>query len=253
MLQIKNIEYGLIPTGPALGMTSLKISFSEDENEYEKDSFDIGEQWKNDKVSRMVEENPQLLFQEFVKKIQESDLEKYFDTAISGFHNCFLLFMGGEIDKPENFDEFNRFVIDLSNRAWNYQIKSGLTVDRLKPPYSIFVGIPKYMSGKKQFYQLFNSIYPLISFEKEMKFNALALQECFNGPFTTATIFCKDLEMENLNSFKKEFKIPERNIIIIPYNTSLIETEKELQKYVLTNNIRISPYMKGENYINFFN
>jgi hypothetical protein len=155
--------------------------------------------------------------------------------------------MGGLIDNPDNFKEFNRFQVDLSNRVWNYQISIGVDTQKRKPPYSIFIGVPTYMSGKNQFYELFNTVYPIIHLEKDdfKKFNTLALQECFNGPFTLSTIFFeKESNFDRILSFKNKYKLLNHKICIID-----LDSDKELLKNILSFNYRYYPYLKGTNFL----
>ena len=249
MLKIKNIKYGMIPTGPALGMTSLQVFFEDIEGEYELDEYDLGKKWEQNKETKIITEVPRELFLEFLNVIQEKNLQKEYETATNSLQSCFILFMGDTIDDPRNFKEFNRFHIDLSNRSWNYQISIGVEINKMRPPYSIFAGIPKFMTGKNQFYELFNTIYPLLKFTQEpTNYNILALQECFNGPFTLATIFFDNGKIEDILTLKDQFKIPNHKVAVIDIKSSNLEG-KSLEEFILSNNCRYFPYLKGRNFI----
>jgi hypothetical protein len=248
MIKIKDIKFGLIPTGPAMGVSSLQIFFSEDDSKYELDEYDNGKKWEYFKESRQVREVRKELFSDFLKKIDEKNLKKQFSIATNSSQGCFITYMGGIIDKPENFIEFNRFNIDLSNKTWNDQISYGLKMDRMKPPYSIFVGIPKFLSGKNQFYQLFNNSYPIIYLKNEEKptFNALSLQECFNGPFSLATIFFENGDFSQIKNIVKKFNIPGFKVVLIDIKSS---KENSLEQFVQDNYFRYFPYLKGKNFL----
>jgi hypothetical protein len=250
MLKIKEINFGLVPTGPAMGTSALQIFFEEKDGEYEPDDYDHGKKWNFNKDNRMVDEDPRDLFTEFYGIIKEN-YEEEFHSVANGKQTCFLIYMSGVIDKPENFVEFNRFQVDLSNRVWNYQITVGSQVDKMKPPFSIFIGEPKFMSGKNQFYELFNSVYPIIRIEenKKSQYNLLALQECFNGPFSIATIFYYGGELSDILELTQKFRLPGHKILIIDVD----EKKENVQEFAKTNFFRYFPYLKGKNFLEILN
>lgn len=203
MLKINKVEYGLVSTGPALGLSAFSIHFSEVEGEYVLDDYDNGKKWEFDKQTRVTMEHPRELYTDLFNKVKENNLEKEFLSALDGTQQCLLFFIGGEIDNPKNFKEFNRLSLDLSTKTWNYQISLGVPFEKLKPPYSVYLGTPKYMSGKQQFYELFNSVYAIIN---DDKFNSLAFQECLNNVFSLAVFTSGDIQQ--ISSIKDKFKIP---------------------------------------------
>jgi hypothetical protein len=244
MLKIKDIKYGLVPTGPAIGVSALQVFFDEDDSEYQSDEYDTGKKWEINKETRMISENPRELFLDFLKKVEKHSM---FETTINGKQSCFIVYMGGQIDNPKNFSEYNRFNIDLSNRAWNYQITIGLNVNQQKPPYSIFVGKPQYMTGKNQFYEGFNSIYPVLHLvEDQLEFNSLALQEIFNGPFSLATIFFENGNFDKMFEIKDKFKLSNHKILLIDVKSS---KENPIDEVVKKFNFRYFPYLKGKNFL----
>jgi hypothetical protein len=247
MLKIKNIKFGLIPTGPAIGTSAIQIFFEETEEIYEKDDYDLDfNKWRTgfNTENGMIDESPRELFSEFYEKIQK--LESQFQRAIDGSHSCFIVYMGGEIDRPDNFDEFNRFQIDLGNRSRNYQVALGKKVDKLKPTFNIFVGTPTYMTGKNQFYELFNIVYPIIKIREDeiTKYNALALQECLNSPFGIATIDFEGGSELDIIDIVEKYHLPNHKVLIID-NTK----KSEISEFVKTYFYKYYPYLKGKNFL----
>jgi hypothetical protein len=248
MLKIKKIEYGIVPTGPALGVSAIQLFFEEVEGEYELDDFDTGKQKWTQNQNRIIEEHPRELINQFIEIIKKKELLAHYERATNASQSCFIVYMGGIIDKPENFVEFNRFQTDLSNAAWNYQIYEGKKVNELRPPYTIFVGIPTYMTGKNQFYEGFNTIYPVIHLSdgaNNAKFNSLALQECFNGPFSLATIFFENGNESDIHDLKQKFKIPNHKMVLIDTPKNKTYLDDIVKEY----NYRYSPYLKGKNFL----
>jgi hypothetical protein len=249
MLKIKNIKYGIIPTGPAIGVSAIQISFKEIEGSYEPDDFDTGkEKWVQNQQTRIITEHPRELLEGFIEVLKKEELLPQYEMATNAGQSCFIVYMGGEIDKPENFAEFNRFQTDLSNKAWNYQVYSGRKVNEMKPPYSIFVGVPSYMTGKNQFYESFNVTYPIINIsdgENNNKFNTLALQECFNGPFSLATIFFENGNEKDIHDLKQKFKIPNHKMVLIDTPKNKTNIGDIVKEY----NYRYSPYLTGKNFL----
>jgi hypothetical protein len=248
MLKIKDIKFGLIPTGPAIGTSSIQIFFEEKDGEYELDDYDKGKKWEFNQESRVVLEHPRDLFIEFIDKIKQKKLEKEFCRATDSHHCCFLIYMGGVIDNPKNFDEFNRLIVDLSNSAWNYQISIGIKFDRMKAPFSIFVGVPTFLTGKNQFYQLYNTTYPILHFkgDEEPNFNALSLQESLNGQSSIMTIFYENGNKDKILKLISKFMIPGHKIIFVDLKSS---KENSAEEIVRSNFFRYSPYLKGKNFL----
>jgi hypothetical protein len=248
MLKIKNIKFGLIPTGPAIGTPSIQVFFDENEDVYELDDYDRGLKWEFNQESRIVMESPRELFLEFVEAIKQKKLEKEYCRAADSHHCCFLVYMGGVIDNPKNFIEFNRFQVDLSNSAWNYQISIGIKVDKMRAPFSIFVGVPTYMTGKNQFYQLYNTAYPVLHYKDNESpiFNALALQECLNGQSTILTIFYENGHQDLINNLVSKYRVPGHKVILVDLKSTQEFSPADIAR---KNFYRYSPYLKGKNFL----
>ena len=239
MLKIKDVKYGIIPTGQALGMKGLQIFFKDSKEEYIPDEYDTGKRFQVNKETRIIEEVRRELFASFLEKIKEKGFEKHLEMATNKSMGVFLVFMGGEIDKPENFKEYNRFTIDLGHYSWNVQAELGAKPQEMKPPFCMFVGTPLYLSGKNQFYELFNSCYPVIKLKEP--YNTLAVQECLNGVFTPATIFMQDGDtLHDVLEFVTKFKVMIHKVWTI--------SKKPLEE---PNYYRFSPLMTGKDYLKF--
>lgn len=98
------------------------------------------------------------------------------------------------------------------------------------------------MTGKNQFYEMFNVVYPLLVYrdEKPAEYNSLALQEAFNGPFTLATLFMCGGELDEVLKIKEKFKIPNRKICIIDVYSKF--KGSSLEDLILNNNYRYFSY-----------
>jgi hypothetical protein len=253
MLRIKEINFGLIPTGPAVGTSALQIYFEEDEIDYKPDEYDLYfSKWKDgfDPKTGKIDEHPRELF-DSLYKIMMDNYEVQFRHSINGTQTCFLTYMGGLVDHPKYFQEFNRLQIDLSNRSRNFQISTGVHLSQLKAPFSVFIGTPTFMTGKNQFYELFNITYPVICIDDKgiSKYNSLAFQESLNGPATIATIFIKKgAYLNDIAEIMSTYKLPGHKVLLMD-----IEGNEDVQKFAMQYFFRYYPYLKGKNFLEILN
>lgn len=180
-MKIDNIELGLIPFGPAIGNVAIKIHIVEGESED--------------------------LFEDLLKEIKEKKYTDYMINACNATQKCFLIFTGGEIEKQENNKEWDIFNLALSRYSLDIQKILQLRPDQARPPFCIFVGIPKFFTGNRQFYQYFNAVYAII---KDLDFSELAFQEIINHQFSAACVF----DIKIISDLKKKWNLNNKLYVI---------------------------------------
>ena len=176
MLRLKDVSYGFIPFGPAIGERAIFITIG---NGDEEKDFD--------------------LFTELESVIDKSKLNDEFINAIDGSNSTFLVFNGGEIEDDTVNEEWDNFNRKLSKKSIDIQMALKKRTDQLRPPFCIWSGVPKKFTSTKTFYEYFNCCYAII---KNEDYSQMALQEIINHKFSAIIVISDDFKIiiENLYS-----------------------------------------------------
>jgi hypothetical protein len=163
-MRVESIRYGILPFGPSTGQRSLLINIVDSEEEGE------------------------LLEASFTNEISKRGLFDQFIEAINGTQSTHLVFMVGTIEKSPNAKEWNDFIAQVSRTSLELQRAPDITKTKLgdlRAPFLVFLGVPRVVSGPRDFYQHFNCVIALIDGDD---FSQLALQEMMNHQFSTTVI-----------------------------------------------------------------
>ena len=161
-LIVDKVEYKYIPVGPAYGTKGFHISFKEVDGEYtlediKDENGKVLEATENEKVANSLIEDIQ-------KKISEQKLEKLFAVALI---NDFICFSGDEIIKDaKNTEILDNILKILEGTSYEFQreliLRRDPNFDLSKANFlklkSIFICEPKYFTGNRKAYQLFQTV-----------------------------------------------------------------------------------------------
>jgi hypothetical protein len=222
-LKVNDIKYGLIPFGPAGGTRALMIDIGENDAEWKDD-------WN--------------LYKDLKSKIIDLKLEVDWINAMNGSLSTFIIFKGGVIEKPEHYDEWDKFHRELSRESYEAQVALKIAPDKVRPPYCIWVGIPKEYTSKKSFYEYFNNIYALIIDEN---YNHMALQEIINHVFSCVSILAEKDKIKIANEVRKTFNLSFTKMNIVGNKLNNLGTEAT--EYCLTYGIRYYFKSEGPNFL----
>jgi len=220
MLQINNINYGLIPFGPANGQPAIQIDITETEGDWEKGK----------------------LFSDFKNMIEDKGLNQEYITAINGSLKNFLVFNGGYIEKENNYNEWDDFHIALSKDSVHTQTSLKLTPDKLKPPFCIWVGHPTWFTGKNNFYQYFNCAYAIV---RNGNYAQLALQEIINHQFSTVCIL-SEVYKKIIKELLGKFNLAHKLIVVNDNNN-----EDKMLEYCLDSKLKYNFNSNSKQFLKF--
>ena len=161
-LIVDKVEYKYIPVGPAYGTKGFHISFKEVEGEHilediKDENGKVLEATENEKIANSLIEDIQ-------KKISEQKLEKLFAVALI---NDFICFSGDEIIKDaKNTEILDNILKILEGTSYEFQreliLRRDPNFDLSKANFlklkSIFICEPKYFTGNRKAYQLFQTV-----------------------------------------------------------------------------------------------
>jgi hypothetical protein len=226
----KEFKFGLIPYGPAIGQRAIQI--------------DIG----SNIDTKYVKGDTYRIFKE---KIKEADLEKQFIEAINGSSSIFLLFKGGGVELNENAIELQEFFLALGKESLEVQKTLKLAVNKVKPPFCVWYGLPQEFSTKREntgdIFQYFNSCY-LIFNSSEDKYNPLGLQQVLNHQFSMICMNYVENKTEKLyKELKEKFNLT-RKVAFIDENE---QQSEKCKQFCLSKDIRYYRYEKGDNLLIF--
>lgn len=229
-MKIDDVELKIASYGPMIGQRGLYITFSDEEPDGDEGAID-------DPRSSQV-------YNEFRTILEKKELSQYYTKAIGRDQTVFFYFQGGEIEKTENAERFNKLYTAISKDAIDHQKDEigmqGNNVKnpgQLRPPFMVFIGVPRIFTATRDFYQHFNVVVGIIDKTKDLDtYSETALREMMNHQFSTLVV--KATIPEDLDEFKG---LATRKLAVIDYSNSL-----NLYKCCLENNYRYYPQINTQ-------
>jgi hypothetical protein len=213
-MKIKSIDLRVPTYGPMFGQVGLY--------------FDIEE--SDEPIAEVKKSSDLQLYKDLKNVIKEKDLEKEYKDSLSNTQKYFWYWKGSAIEKIENAHEFDTLLDAMSHEALELQKgiiglndKGELKDPKaLRPPFSIFIGVPKVFSASRDFYQRFNWVIPVIDLRDgfEESFSEIALREMINHPNGMLVYF-----MDDATQFEKTEYLGLRK-------TSILNMSKKAENFV---------------------
>ncbi len=162
-ITIDKIGYGWAPFGPGYGTKVFHIGFKEVEGDYElKDILD--ENGKPLEDASDIEKISNILVEELQNKIAQENLQNEFSTSLV---DSFIYISGDEIIKNKDNTEITENLLKIfEGVSFEFQKKfilnqnpnADLTKMKFKRLNSVFVCEPKYFTGSRKAYELFQTV-----------------------------------------------------------------------------------------------
>lgn len=206
-LIVEKVHYGLVPYGPGTGNRAVGITFAEADGEYtyEAEKDENGQPVTTDPV--MI--NAAGLLGDILKAIKDQKLELPWANFLLGRE--YVYFIGTETASPEARPIISAMMEGLAHMALDVQKKSfesvapqdkiGAVKKELHAPMPVWVGEPKYYTGRDTFYENFNLVLLKLPLEEDTTFNQMTMVEVANHAFSTYV-----LEMDS-ESFESKTKV----------------------------------------------
>lgn len=250
-LVVDKVNYGLVPYGPGTGTRALGIYFSTKDGEftYEAEKDEKGNPITSDKIII----NAAGILQDILNEIKNKKYEVPWANFLLGRE--YVYFIGTELASPDYRKIIANLFEGLSHMALEVQKKSFENIEdekklaavkkQLHAPMPVFVGEPKYYTGRDQFYENFNIILLQLPLGEGDKFNQMAMVEVANHAFSTFVI---KMDKENFEKEKKVLKEKYEDIGALSLPTSRIfivdkDGSDEIAQYALDKGYRINHTM----------
>ena len=230
-LIVDKVEYKYIPVGPAYGTKGFHISFKEVEGEYtlediKDENGKVLEATENEKIANSLIEDIQ-------KKISEQKLEKLFAVALI---NDFICFSGDEIIKDaKNTEILDNILKILEGTSYEFQreliLRRDPNFDLSKANFlklkSIFICEPKYFTGNRKAYQLFQTVLCKLPLTEGSAYKDTALVEIEGYKNVFHILELTDNYEKELEKLKTEY-LDKDLISISPLKTFVnVKTDKK--------------------------
>ena len=223
-LIVDKVEYKYIPVGPAYGTKGFHISFKEVEGEHtlediKDENGKVLEATDNEKIANSLIEDIQ-------KKISEQKLEKLFAVALI---NDFICFSGDEIIK----DAKNTKILEGTSYEFQRELilRRDPSFDLSKANFlklkSIFICEPKYFTGNRKAYQLFQTVLCKLPLAEGSTYKDTALVEIESYKNVFHILELTDNYEKELEKLKTEY-LDKDLISISPLKTFVnVKTDKK--------------------------
>lgn len=230
-LIVDKVEYKYIPVGPAYGTKGFHISFKEVEGEHtlediKDENGKVLEATENEKIANSLIEDIQ-------KKISEQKLEKLFAVALI---NDFICFSGDEIIKDaKNTEILDNILKILEGTSYEFQreliLRRDPNFDLSKANFlklkSIFICEPKYFTGNRKAYQLFQTVLCKLPLAEDSTYKDTALVEIEGYKNVFHILELTDNYEKELEKLKTEY-LDKDLISISPLKTFVnVKTDKK--------------------------
>lgn len=217
-LIVDKVEYKYIPIGPAYGTKGFHISFKEVDGEntledIKDENGNVLEATENEKIANSLIEDIQ-------KKISEQKLERLFAAALI---NDFVCFSGDEIIKDaKNTEILDNILKILEGTSYEFQreliLRRDPNFDLSKANFlklkSIFICEPKYFTGNRKAYQLFQTVLCKLPLTEDGTYKDTALVEIEGYKNVFHILELTDNYEKELEKLKTEYL--DKDLISVP-------------------------------------
>lgn len=202
-LVIEKVHYGLVPYGPGTGNRAIGITFAEAEGEYTYEA-------EKDEKGNPVTTDPTTIaaagiLGDILKEVKEKELELPWANYLLGRE--YIYFIGTCTAAPEHRPVIESLLEGLSKMGLDVQKKSfesiapedklGEVKKQLRAPMPVWVGEPKYYTGRDTFYEYFNLVLLKLPLTDGVQFNQMTMVEVANHAFSTYIIEMNKKDFEN--------------------------------------------------------
>jgi len=202
-LVIKDVHYGLVPYGPGTGNRSIGITFDEAEGEYTYEP-------QKDDEGKVITDDPIYvaaagILGDIIAKIKEKDLSLSWANYLLGRE--YVYFIGTCTAAPGHREVMAALLEGLSRMALQAQKASFEDIDpehklaevkkQLHAPMPVWVGEPKYYTGRDTFYENFNLVLLKLPLNESPAFNQMTMVEVANHAFS---VYILDVDDKNFDS-----------------------------------------------------
>ena len=250
-LVVDKVQYGLVPYGPGTGTRAIGVTIKEADGDYTYEA-------EKDEKGNPVTSDPATiaaagLLQDILKEVETQQLKQPWANFMLGRE--YVYFIGEAIASPEHRGVFNVMMEGVAHMALEIQKKAfentapedklSQVKKELHAPMPVWVGEPKYYTGRDQFYENFNLVLLKLPLNEDAKFNQMTMVEVANHAFSTYVL---PMSSETFESKKKvlEEKYKAIDALALPPSRIFIVDESgddKIAQYALDEGFRLNRKM----------
>ena len=220
MIKISKVYGGYPSYGPSQGAKSVFIEFEPCEGKLPEGTAQ----------STPEQTYAKEMLDDLINKIDKANLvDVWSKECLMG--TTHIVSVGSEIAAPDNIGIMNEFYYLVGHLAVAMQKDVGL--QKMRPPYLVWAGTPKYYTGRKTFFENFQILaveYPIDGITKDNiteKVPPLAAVEANNHLFSQAYFKIKDIkdfEVIDLYTENQMLELPPIRIFVYDSSESVEKT-----------------------------
>lgn len=250
-LVVNKVSYGLVPYGPGTGNRAIGIYFTEVEGEF--DYVSEKDEKGNDLTTDPVTIKSAGLLKDILDSIQAAKLEIPWANFLLGRE--YTYFIGEETANPAYRDIIANLMAGLSHMALEVQKKAFKDVEdqdklsavkkQLHAPMPVFVGQPKYYTGKDTFYENFNLVLLQVPLSENPEFNQMTMVEVANHAFSTYVLKMNKKDFETQKKVLEESYEKIGALSLAPQRIFIVDEDgdDEIAQFALDRGYRINHKM----------
>lgn len=250
-LVVEKVNYGVVPYGPGTGNRAIGVTFKEVEGNYTYEA-------EKDENGQPVTDDPLMInaagiLNDILTEVKAKGYELPWANFLLGRE--YLYFIGTDTASPEGrpviaamLEGVSHMALETQKKAFESiapQDKLGEVKKQLHAPMPVWVGEPKYYTGRDSFYENFNLVLLKVPLTENADFNQMTMVEVANHAFSTYILEVNTEKFEEQTKVLKEsyenigaLALPPQRIFIIDE-----DGDKQIAQYALDKGYRLNRKM----------